>query len=306
MATPNKPDAYEQITARIVAALEAGVVPWVKPWRALGHAGTLRNATSERPYHGINVWLLGMEAYADPRWLTFKQARALGGSVRKGQHGTRIVFWRFLEREETNGAGEKKRKRFPMLKTYHVFNVEQCDELGKLDVPADDVEPVPPAILDAEVARFVDATRANITHGGGRACYSPTTDGITLPKPETFTDVPSYHSTALHELVHWTGSPARCDRSAGMKGRFGTHAYAAEELVAELGSAFLCQRFQIDGKLQHAEYLDNWLRVLKSDKRALFAASSRAKKGARFLYDLTGFAEEVDAAGEPVEVAGRD
>ncbi len=297
-----KRDAYAEITARIVEALEAGVVPWVKPWRSLGVAGVLRNATSGRPYHGINVWLLGMEAYADPRWCTFKQAKALGGSVRRGEHGTKIVFWRFIEKGAgVDDAGEAtKAKRFPMLRTYTVFNVEQCDDL-QLD-GADDVEQPAPVDLDADLQRFVDATGANIQHRGGRACYAPDLDQITLPKPETFKDAGAYHATALHELTHWTGHALRCDRSAGMQARFKTQAYAAEELVAELGSAFLCQRFQVDGTLQHAEYIATWVRMFRDDKRAIFAASSRAKKAARWMFEATGWAEEVDA-GEQVEAA---
>lgn len=275
-------DPYQQITDRIVAALEQGTPPWVKPWRQLGSGARLRNAVSHRPYHGINVFLLMAEPYADPRWLTFKQAKQLGGSVRKGEHGTKIVFWKMLRVKDEEREG--KLKTIPLLKLYTVFNVEQCDGLKLKDRE----EPkLAEHERDEQLDAFVAATEARIIEDAGdRACYIPSLDRIEMPALGAFKDRGAFYATELHELTHWTAHKDRCDRD--LSGRFGNEAYAMEELVAELGAAFLCQRFEVDGTLQHESYIASWLKVLKEDKRAIFTAASKARKACQWLYEKTG------------------
>lgn len=280
-------DIYAEVTAKIVTALEAGCPPWVRPWSAVGN--TLpANATTHRPYRGINVLLLAMEAathgYPDGRWLTFRQATALGGHVRKGEHGTTVVFWKLREIGETMESMESmadtaSRRVVPLLRSFTVFNVAQVDGLPPALTP--ELPPAPAWQCQEAAEAIIDHSGADVRHGGGRAYYRPGADYVQLPPRTAFAKASSYYATALHELVHWTGHPARLKRQ--LSGRFGDDAYAAEELVAELGSAFLCAHCRIDGELQHASYVGNWLRVLRQDKRAIFVASTKAQHAADFL-----------------------
>jgi antirestriction protein ArdC len=280
----SKVDVYQTVTDGIVAALEAGgLPPWVKPWSSTGDSSGLpRNGATGREYNGINVvilWAAAMtKGYADPRWVTFKQAQALGGSVRKGEKATLITFWRSVEIDEVDEQGRKQ--RIPVVRGYHVFNVEQCD-----GIPAE--RPAGDAVAGFETAaRILARSGAVVTHGGDVAAYSPALDRIVLPEASSFASVPAYWSTALHELTHWTGHASRLGRD--LSGRFGTESYAVEELVAELGAAFLCARAGVDGQLQHAEYVGHWLRVLKADKRAIFTAAARARDAADWLCTRAG------------------
>jgi len=275
-----KRDIYQEVTDRIVAALEGGAAPWVQPWRSIGVSGDLRNGQTGHVYSGINVLLLGMElaanGWTDPRFVTFRQAKALGGSVRKGEHGTMITFWKSLVKETDDG----ERKAFPMLKHFHVFNVAQCDGLELPEGKTLDGLPEPER--DARCERYLAGTLAEIRHGGNVACYKRAPiDVIQLPHAGAFTDLGAYYSTAFHELIHWTGADGRSERTKGK--RFGDSDYAFEELVAELGSAFLCQRHNVDGSLQHSEYLRTWLAALKDDKRFLFRAASKARQAIEWV-----------------------
>lgn len=285
-------DLYQSVTDRIVAALEAGTVPWVKPWRNDRSGGALpHNAVTRRAYHGINVALLWMQeaaaGYATPQWLTFKQAADLGGNVRKGEKGTQIVFWRFRDVKDSQ-TGETR--KIPMLRTYYVFNVAQCDDL---ELPTAKARP---AIGPTEIDALVDRTGAVIAHGGDSACYSPSRDAINMPNRAAFKTLHDYHSTLLHELTHWTGHASRCARD--LSGRFGNQAYAAEELIAEMGSAFLCAALNVPHEqLQHADYVANWLQVLRNDNRAIFTAAKAAQVAADFILQAVGLAES-DEHGE--------
>jgi len=270
-------DFYQDVTNRIVAAIEAGTPPWVKPWSVSDQRP--RNAATNRLYRGINALLLGLEAqargYASSTWLTFRQAAAFNAQVRGGEHGTNIVFYKLHELRE---ATTKSEKRFiPLLRSFTVFNVAQIDGLS---VPT---EPPKPAAWDPqlEAELLLSSSGAEIHHGGEQAYYHPAKDVIHLPVKHAFKDRGAYYSTALHELLHYTGHPKRCNRD--LKGRFGDASYAVEELIAELGSAFLCAHCRIDGRLQHAAYLHSWLQVLKSDKRAIFTASAKAQQAADLL-----------------------
>ncbi len=282
-------DLYQSVTDRIVAALEAGTVPWVQPWRNDRSGGALpHNAVTRRAYHGINVPLLMMSGHASPQWLTFKQAADCGGHVRKGERGTQIVFWRFRQVRDSE-SGEVR--MVPMLRSYYVFNVAQCDDI-ELPTRRNAREPIAPTQIDA----LVDRTGAAITHGGDVACYSPSRDTINMPNRAAFKTLHDYHSTLLHELTHWTGHASRCARD--LSGRFGNQAYAAEELIAEMGSAFLCAALNVPHEqLQHADYVANWLQVLRNDNRAIFTAAKAAQVAADYILQACGLAES-DEPGE--------
>lgn len=285
-------DLYQSVTDRIVAALEAGTVPWVQPWRNDRSGGALpHNAVTRRAYHGINVALLWMQeaaaGYASPQWLTFKQAADLGGNVRKGEKGTQIVFWRFRDVKDSQ-TGEIR--KIPMLRTYYVFNVAQCEDI---ELRAAKLRP---AIGPTEIDALVERTGANITHGGDAACYIPGRDAINMPNRAAFKTLHGYHSTLLHELTHWTGHASRCARD--LSGRFGNQAYAAAELIAEMGSAFLCAALNVPHEsLQHADYVANWLQVLRNDNRAIFTAAKAAQVAADYILQACGLAES-DEPGE--------
>jgi antirestriction protein ArdC len=281
------------VTARIVADLERGTRPWLKPWTAPAGEplGLLPLRANGTPYRGINVLLLwGAAQDAGFRrnvWMTYKQAAERRGHVRQGEHGSMVVFANHFTRAEANDAGEEVEREIPFLKTYTVFNVEQIDglpvELVEPPAPCDDDRKVE---LVAEAESFFAQTGARFQHGGGRAFYAPTRDVIQLPPVAAFTDAESYAATKAHELIHWTGHTDRCGREFGR--RFGDQAYAFEELVAELGAAFLCAELGITPEVRndHAAYLAGWLKVLKDDKRAIFTAAAHAQKAADFLQGL--------------------
>jgi antirestriction protein ArdC len=292
-ATLNRPDVYSRITADIVAKLEAGVRPWHQPWNAKHAAGNitrpLRN--SGQPYQGVNVLMLWLTAfdrgYACPIWLTFNQAKEVGGFVRKGEKGTTVVYANTFEKTETDAAtGEETKERIPFLKGYTVFNAEQVEGLpGHYYALAEAPKNVGERLDHAE--GFFAATSIDTRHGGNKAFYSPSLNFIQLPPYESFESRESYYSTRAHESIHATMHKSRLDRSFESK-RFGDHGYAMEELVAELGAAFLCADLGITPEVMpdHAAYLDCWLKILKQDKRAIFTASSHASRAAEFLHRL--------------------
>ena len=283
-------DLYRQTTDRIIAALETGVGPWVRPW-SMGIDTLPMNASSKRPYRGVNVVLLTLEAqaqnYALNRWLTYRQASELGGQVRRGEQGTTVVFWKMKKFAATADAypdetePDLHERVIPLLRAFTVFNVAQTDGL--------------PAALTAIVhptwepeARAEDLllmSGAIIRHGGALAYYRSGTDEIHLPPRHAFPAADRYYATALHELTHWSSHPSRCNRQLGR--RFGDAEYAAEELVAELGAAFLCAHCRIDSQLEHAgSYLAHWLKLLRADKRAIFVAATKAQQAADYVLSL--------------------
>ncbi|EQA6227941.1 ArdC family protein [Enterobacter ludwigii] len=275
-----KTDIYQAVTDSIIEALEMGVKPWVCPWVRNGvAAGLPANFSTGTAYSGINIMLLWSSAakqgFQDSRWLTYKQAQELGGQVRKGESGTTAIFYKTLEKEADDGEIEK----IPMLKSFTVFNVEQIDGLA-IDAapqPVTEFDPLPH--VEAMIAR----TGANITERGVKAFYRPATDEIYLPDRFRFEDAANFYATGLHELVHWTGAKHRLNREKG--GRFGSEKYAFEELIAELGSAFLMADLGVTGEVQHESYVASWLKALKGDKRYIFQAASAASKAHRYLMD---------------------
>jgi antirestriction protein ArdC len=281
-------DVYQEVTNKIIEQLEAGTLPWLKPWKSAGNGVGFRmpvNASTGKQYRGVNVLLLASVAaeYGDHRFLTFKQAKALGGSVRKGEHGTQVVFWKFLEVEgEDQGDGEEaEAKVVPMVRLYTVFNVAQCDGL-KLAPLAKPAAPIAEAARNELLDAYLRKTGAQITEvAGDRAYYAPAVDAITLPTFAQFEGASHFYATAFHELAHWTGHESRLAREFGK--RFSDQAYAAEELVAEMTAAFLCAEHGVTGELRHAGYIKNWLQVLRNDKRAVFTACSKAQAAADYL-----------------------
>lgn len=286
-------DVYSIVTSRIIAALEAGAPPWIAPWQEAGSPLPTNHRTN-RSYRGINTLLLYAEAqtrgYTDNRWLTFRQAQALDGCVRKGERGTQIVFFKWLDVSEHPAANDEPAQRVvPLLRTFTVFNLDQIDGIARTQAVKPDW--VPEDCAEALLA----ASGAEIRNGGNRACYSPTEDVIRMPPRAWFAEANGYYATALHELTHWTGHPSRCDRPLGR--RFGLEAYAFEELVAEMGAAFLCTHCGLQPRLEHASYIDSWLQALRGDKRLIFTAASQAQKAADFI---TGYVAPVSEVAEQV------
>ena len=279
---------YDDVTATIIAQLEEGIFPWVQPWsKAAAVPGLPRNAVTGRAYSGINIlilWGAVVEGgYLSQDWLTFRQALAAGGSVRKGERG-RTIFYadRFTpDSDKAGGDGREpdSERSVPFLKRFTVFNAAQCD--GLPDRLTADPTPLPLREQHEQAEVLIVATGADFRTGGAQAFYDPEADYVQMPPQPAFAAQIDYYRTALHELGHWTGHTSRLGRD--QKGRFGGAAYAREELCAELASAFLCATLGIVPSVRHADYLGGWLTVLRSDARAIFKAASQASKAADFL-----------------------
>lgn len=300
---PMNAHIYEQITERIMALLAQGTVPWQKPWKA--RTGLPRNLVSQNPYRGINVFLLLAMSYESPFWLTFRQALQLGGTVRKGEKSCPVVFWKQTTIEDTE-SGEQQKKR--MLRLYHVFNVAQCDGLktgtGPIEEPVDGI--VKPEGIVANMPQ-----RPEIKHGMTRAFYSPCEDCVGLPMRERFERAEAYYATLFHELVHATGHESRLNRvTLTEKAGFGSNPYCKEELIAEMGAAFLCGQAEIAERTidNSAAYLNGWLEQLRSDKTLIVQAAAQAQKAADFILgknpaDTQASDAQNATPPEPMEVA---
>ncbi len=285
-------DVYTRVTDAIIAELEKGVRPWLKPWNAEHMAGKINRPLRHNgePYKGVNVLMLWMAAeaqgFASPIWMTFNQAKEMKAGVRKGAKGSLVVYANHLTRTETGEDGEEAERDVYFMKGDTVFNVEQIEGL-----PDRFYEPAAPRLdpvqrIDAADLFFAN-TGAEIRHGGNQAYYAGVTDHVQMPPFESFRDAEAYCATLAHELTHWTKHPARLDRDFGRK-RFGDDGYAREELVAEIGAAFLCCDLGItpEPREDHASYLAHWLEVLKEDKRAIFQAAAHAQKAVEHLHGL--------------------
>lgn len=294
---PTRPDLYARVTDLIVADLEAGIRPWSKPWAVAAPGAVVSRPlrVGGQPYSGINVLLLWSEALAQgftaPKWMTFNQAVALGAHVRKGARGATVVYANRFKRTAPAGQGGEVERSIPFLKAYTVFNVEQIDDLpvALRPAPAGAVEVVAGPERRIERAhRFFAAVGADIRFGGDQAYYAPAPDYVQLPFETAFPDIVDFYATEGHELVHWTGHPSRLDRHFRGKGGDGREAYAREELVAELGAAFLCADLGLDlrPRRDHVDYIGSWLKVLKNDKRFLFTAAAHAQKACDYLHGL--------------------
>ena len=300
----SRPSPAETITAAIVERLEAGTRPWVQPWTGASVSRPLRACGT--PYQGINVLWLWMAAEAaghtSPFWMTYKQAQLLGGQVRKGERGTLAIFYRTYRSEEADedekAEGGRTRR---VLKSFTVFNACQIDGLPGRFFP--EPRPLPPATeRDVALDAFFAAVPARIRHWGVEAYYSPVLDQVSMPEPGLFRDLDHYRATLAHELSHWTGHESRLARQMG--GRFGTEAYAMEELVAELSSAMLGAELglPVDHLDHHASYLASWLKVLKADSRAILTVAAKAEEAASLLLRLgRGHASLASVAGPSFE-----
>lgn len=295
--TPRQ-DIYSRITNQIIAALEQGVKPWTQPWNAAHAAGHVSRPLRHngQPYGGINVLTLWASAmtghFSAPIWMTFRQAIELGGHVRKGEKGAPVVYANTISKTEADeSTGDDVERTIPFLKAYTVFNVEQIEDLpGHFYALAESTRNPDERIIDAE--RFFAASRADIRHGGDSAYYSPALDYIQMPPFDAFRDAQAYYATLAHETTHWTKHTTRLDRDFGRK-RFGDDGYAREELVAELGAAFLCADLglALEDRADHVAYIGHWLSILKDDKRAVFTAAAHAQRAADYLHGLARPAE---------------
>jgi antirestriction protein ArdC len=294
-ATTIRTDIYTRITNQIIDQLEQGVRPWLQPWNAEHAAGRITRPLRHNgeKYHGINIIVLWMSAEVQgfncPYWLTFQQAKQLNGYVKKGEHGSAVVYTSTFKKQETADDGEEVEKDCRFLKQYTVFNACQIDGLPQhyyalAEPPKETMERIEQADL------FFGNTKADIRRGGDKAYYAIGSDYIRMPPFEAFRDAESHAATLAHELTHWTRHASRLNREFGRK-RFGDEGYAMEELVAELASAFLCADLHITPELRddHASYLDHWLKVLKDDRRAIFTAASHASQAVDYLHSLTQY-----------------
>lgn len=295
---------YDEVTGRIIGELEAGRLPWVKPWGRAGNKvggtgpGLPRNAATGRSYSGVNILLLWgaviEHGYETQGWLTYRQAQKAGGQVRGGERGTTVVFAdKFTPKAEQERAAREGEApgAVPFLKRFTVFNVDQCEGLEALAAaPA----PLPERQIVPHVEALIAATRADFRIGGNEAYYAPALDYVRVPPQPAFRQQIDYYRTALHELSHWTGHPTRLNRD--QSGRFGSKPYGFEELVAELSAAFACAALGVVPTVRHADYLGAWLAILKEDNRAIFRAASRASKAADYL-----LAFAPDRAGEGMD-----
>lgn len=289
----HRADVYTRITDKIVEELTTGVRPWMKPWSAGNMDGRITRPLRHNglPYSGMNVLLLWSEqmarGFASPMWMTFRQALELGANVRKGETGSMVVFASRFTKSEADGKGGEIERDIPFLKAYTVFNLEQIDGLP------DDYHHREEPVLDpieriSTVERFFRGTGAVIRHGGGQAFYAPGSDHIQMPHFETFKDVASYYATLSHEATHWTAPQHRVGRDLSRYARDKSER-AREELIAELGSCFLCADLgivpELDPRPDHASYLQSWLSVLANDKRAIFQAAAHAQRAIAFLHE---------------------
>jgi antirestriction protein ArdC len=271
---------YQSVTDKIISELERGAVPWLKPWRVDSTAD--KNFISDKPYQGINRLILGLSSmtagYDAPIWASYDQWLSKGAQVRKGEKGTHIVFYKQVKTEKINENNESVDSAYSVLKSYTVFNVHQTDmDVKPLIKPVDDApfNPIPAC------ENTLLNSGAIIQHGGDSAFYARDLDKINLPNKTAFNSPADYYATAFHELIHWSGAPHRLDRIKGK--RFGDKNYSFEELIAEIGAAYLCADHKIEGELRHAGYIESWLKVLKDDNKAIFKAAAYSQKAADYI-----------------------
>jgi antirestriction protein ArdC len=269
--------SYDRITERIVSLLSQGTVPWHKPWHV--QTGLPRNLITQKPYRGINVFLLMAMNYESPNWLTLRQANALGGQIKPGEKSCPVVFWKPMKVQDKETKEEKK---IPFLRLYHVFNVSQCTGLKNIP-PVDESAFI--QTLPAELVANMPQ-RPVIKHGMNMASYSPVSDVVNMPDRARFQSEDHYYATLFHELVHSTGHEKRLKRTSIMeRNGYGSNPYAKEELIAEMGSAFLCGYAGIEDRTidSSAAYLEGWLKQLKEDKTLIVQAAAQAQKAADFI-----------------------
>ena len=294
---------YQDVTDKIIAELEQGRVPWVQPWSAAKvGVGMPENAATGRRYSGVNILILWAEViekgFPSQDWLTFRQCLDLGGHVSKGEHGTTVFYAdRFVPKAEIERAAKEgdEPEAIPFLKRFTVFNVAQCDGVRRLPGKA---ERLPERAIIPTAEALIDATRADIRIGGDRAFYAPSGDYVQVPPQPAFFEQINFYRTCFHELSHWSGAAHRLNRN--LSGRFGSQSYGREELVAEMGSAFICASLNIVPTVRHADYLGAWLAILREDNHAIFRAASQASKAADYILAFRDCGSEIV---QPVEAS---
>ena len=288
-AGSDRTNLYDEITGKIIAELEVGRFPWVQPWgtaSAKAPLGLPRNAATGRSYSGINILILWgavvQHGFPGQGWLTYRQAAALGGNVRKGEQGTTVVYAdRFVPEDEKRRAREtgEEAQAIPFLKRFTVFNAAQCERLPDDITVA--VPPPPPGLIEPRVEALIRATGVDFRIGGDRAFYVPADDYVVVPPPQAYFEPINWHRTALHELGHASGHRSRLNRD--FSSSFGTKKYAFEELIAEMSAAFCCASLGIVPTVRHADSIGSWLDVLREDSRAVVRAASQASKAADWI-----------------------
>jgi antirestriction protein ArdC len=297
MEQKTKRDCYAEITNAIIADLEKGVRPWMPRW-AMGRVPCRPLRNTGEPYRGINVlwlWRAASEAgYECRTWLTYRQAQEMGAHVRKGEKSTLIVFTDRVTKTEKDETGQEQTREIPFLRHYYVFNGEQIDGLPEKFKPATDVVRTPHE-RNQHAEHFFANTGATIRHGGRRAFYSILEDYVQMPPLELFKEPGAYYATLAHEMVHLSGHPTRVPRNF-KPSTFGTANYAREELIAEIGAAFLCADLglSLEPRRDHADYIATWLQVLRNDKRAIFQAAALAQTATDYLHRLQPPRTETD------------
>jgi antirestriction protein ArdC len=285
-------NVYEVINNRIIELLEQGTVPWRKPWNA--EANMPKNLVTRKEYRGVNVFLLGCQEYSSPYWLTYKQANDLGGNIRKGSKSTPICFWKILNTvKEEPDSSKSAISRIPMLRYYAVFNLEQTEGITPPE-PEETHNHFDP-ITKAEEIIAAMPQRPEIKFGGNRAYYSPSLDYVQLPHQHSFNTIEEYYNTCFHELSHATGHANRLGRKSILEpSYFGSHEYSKEELVAEMGAAFLCGHCGIEQMTleNSVAYLQGWMKALKNDRTLLIHAAAQAQKASDYILNIKSDAQE--------------
>ena len=277
-----KADVYQIITDRILDTLKQGVIPWRKSWAMVN---TPVNYISKKAYRGINTFILGASSYSSPYWASFKQISDKGGKVKTGEHGTYVVYWKIMKINETNPTtGEVTEKNIPLLRYYVVFNMEQTEGINykNPEIPERTITTI--AACEELIEKYTD--RPTVSYGGDRACYSPSIDAIKMPTKEQFTGNEEYYSTLFHEFVHSTGHKDRLNRDGVAKSiHFGSERYSKEELVAEMGAAFLCAFAGIENAVidNSAAYIANWITSLQNDPKMVVQAAGAAQKAVDYM-----------------------
>ena len=289
-------DLHREITKRFIDALKADRVPWIKPWKTdSGSAdGFPVNAATGRRYSGINVPILWSSAiergYGRDRWLTYRQVIKAGGYVRRGEKGTLVVFYRTIEKKKTadeSVLSDDEPKTFRIARSFTLFNVEQCE-----DLPASIIGDAIVDVLDRgtefpDVEELITRCGVKVRHGGNIATYDAAADVIQMPPAQDFESPEHYYATLLHELTHWSGHKKRLNRAAIVEScPYNSRSYAFEELIAEIGSAFLCAEFGITGDLRHESYVADWIKLMEDAPRAIFQASATAQSAFDYLTSI--------------------
>lgn len=276
---------YDIINNRISDMLQQGTIPWRKPWNA--QSNYPKNLISKKKYRGVNVFMLACQEHDSPYWLSFKQVQDKGGHIRKGEKATPVVFWKWINRNESDNNTEASNNKIPLLRYYNVFNINQTEGLTPPE-PEETHNQFDP-IETAEQIIAAMPLAPEIRHGGNRAYYSPSLDYVQLPQQHTFNTIEEYYSTTFHELSHATGHNNRLARKSILEpSYFGSHEYSKEELVAEIGAAFLCGYSGIENitLTNSAAYIQGWLKALKIERTLLIHAAAAAQKAADYILDL--------------------